>query len=70
MFESKGLSFLKKQSIPDQALKSLIALCDSVDSAFSLIDTQFLDKASELRSKSVDYLCSKKTTILNIKQLF
>ena len=49
MFENEGLLFLKEQSVPDPNLKSLIALCDSVDSVFTLLDTQFSDKATELR---------------------
>ena len=49
MHESEGLSFLKEQSVPDQSLKSLISLCDSDDAAFTLLDTQFSDKASEVR---------------------
>ena len=46
MFESEGLAFLKEQSVPDPNFKSLIALCDSVDSVFTLLDTQFSDKAT------------------------
>lgn len=49
MNESEGLSFLKVQSAPDEGLKSLISPCDSVDAAFTLLDTQFSYKASELR---------------------
>ena len=49
MFESEGLAFLKEHSVPDPHLKGLTALCDSVDSVFTLLDTQFSDKATELR---------------------
>ena len=49
MPDSDGLSFLKEHSIPDQNLKNLIAICESVESAFALLDTQFGDKAGEVR---------------------
>ena len=49
MPDSDGLSFLKEHSIPDQNLKNLIAICENVDSAFALLDTQFGDKAGEVR---------------------
>ena len=49
MFEIEGLACLKEQSVPDPNLKSLIALCASVDEVFTLLDTQFSDKATELR---------------------
>ena len=39
MPDSYGLSFLKEQSIPVQKLKDLIAVGDSVESAFALLDT-------------------------------
>ena len=69
-----GLSFLKEQSVPDQGLKSLISVCDFVEAAFALLDTQFSDKASELRvlKKQIcalpmlkeNYYFEHKTTIL------
>ena len=49
MFEIEGLANLKEQSVPDPHLKGLIALCASVDEVLELLDTQFPDKASELR---------------------
>merc|ERR1712240_288489 len=49
MPDSDGLSFLKEHSIPDQNLKNLIAITNSVESAFALLDTQFRDKAGEIR---------------------
>ena len=49
MLDNEGLLFLKEQSVPDPQLKTLIQLCDSVDSVFTLLDTQFSDKATELR---------------------
>ena len=49
MFEIEGLACLKEQSVPDPHLKGLISLCASVDEVFKLLDTQFPDKASDLR---------------------
>ena len=49
MHDSERLSFLKEQYIPHLHLKELIAVCDSVDNAFALLDTQFEDKTAELR---------------------
>ena len=49
MLDNEGLLFLKEQLVPDPYLKTLIALCDSVDSVFTLLDTQFSDKATDLR---------------------
>ena len=49
MLDNEGLLFLKEQSVPDPQLKTLIQLCDSVDSVFTLLDTEFSDKATELR---------------------
>ena len=48
--DSDGLSFLKEQSIPDQGLKNLIAVWNSVESSFALLDTQFGDKTGEFRT--------------------
>ena len=49
MHDSEGLAFLKEQSIPDKTLKNLVSVCESVQSAFDLLDTQFGDKEAELR---------------------
>ena len=49
MHDSEGLAFLKEQSITDKGLKTLISVCESVPSAFELLDTQFGDKEAELR---------------------
>ena len=71
MFESEGLAFLKEQSVPDPHLKGLISLCDSVDSVFTLLDTQFSDKATDYRvliRYIFGYLHSKKTMTLSINQ--
>ena len=38
MLDNEGLLFLKKQSVPDPQLKTLMQLCDSVDSVFTLLD--------------------------------
>ena len=49
MHDSEGLTFLKEQSINNKGLKNLIAVCESVQAAFELLDTQFGDKEAELR---------------------
>ena len=49
MHDSEGLAFLREQSILDKTLKNLISVCESVPSAFELLDTQFGDKEAELR---------------------
>ena len=45
----EGLAFLKEQSILDKTLKNLVSVCESVDQAITLLDTQFGDKEAELR---------------------
>ena len=40
---------MREQSITDKTLKNLISVCESVDSAFVLLDIQFGDKEAELR---------------------
>ena len=60
MFESEGLAFLKEQSVPDPHLKGLISLCDSVDSVFELLNTQFSDKATDYRVL-IKYICGLPT---------
>lgn len=49
MHNSEGLAFLKEQSILDKTLKNLVFVYESVQSAFTLLDTQFGDKEAELR---------------------
>ena len=49
MHDSEGLAFLKELSIPDKTFKNLVSVCESVQSAFILLDTQFGDKEAELR---------------------
>ena len=49
MHDSEGLTFLKEQSINNKGLKNLISVCESVQAAFELLDTQFGDKEAELR---------------------
>ena len=49
MHDSEGLTFLREQFIIDKALKNLISVCESVDSAFVLLDTQFRNKEAEIR---------------------
>ena len=56
MFESEGLAFLKEHSVPDPHLKVLISLCDSVDSVFELLNTQFSDKGTDYRIL-IKYIC-------------
>ena len=48
MHDSEGLAFLREQSIIDKTLMNLISVCESVDSAFVLLDTQFGDEEAEL----------------------
>merc|ERR1711895_309191 len=56
MFESEGLAFLKEFSVPDPGLKQLIALCETVDTVFELLSTQFSDKGTDYRIL-VKYIC-------------
>merc|ERR1712240_512543 len=49
MHDFEGLTFLKEQSINNKGLKNLKAVCESVQAAFELLDTQFGDKEAELR---------------------
>ena len=49
MHDSEGLQFLRDQSILDRTLKNLISVCETVSSAFELLDTQFGDKEAEMR---------------------
>ena len=49
MHDSEGLAFLKEQSILDKTLKNLVSVCESVQSTFDLLDTQFGDKEAEWR---------------------
>ena len=56
MFENEGLAFLKEHSVPDPALKQLIALCETVDAVFELLNTQFSDKGTDYRIL-VKYIC-------------
>ena len=49
MSDEDAISFLKGDSISDSNYKRLIQVCESLDSIFQVLDTQFGDCTNELR---------------------